>query len=210
MELLLVSEDKVRNVSQGCAPVRLFLRRVRLKNMDYYPQYLYISYDHIELQEGSNSWLHDLNFQLIREHIVMITFDVIFVKPPQVAVAMCGTKRVNRSGLSSVFRSADPSLHALPDANYFTVLANTTSPWNISNVYTIALITVVASVDKIPTTLLKHLAFTPIRHVSFYRCSFHKISFNDIPLMKSIYDFEFLESPIETIHPDAFDLLSSS
>ncbi|KAH9366160.1 hypothetical protein HPB48_022751 [Haemaphysalis longicornis] len=76
-------------------------------------------------------------------------------------------------------------------------------------VYAEAVITVKANVDKIPTELLRHLVLHRVRHVAFYGCFFHNISFNDIPQMESIQHLEFSQSPIETIHPDAFDLIPS-
>ncbi|XP_077549940.1 toll-like receptor 2 [Haemaphysalis longicornis] len=207
MEQLLVSEDTGRPVSQGCATVCLSLQRVRVKKWDYFPHNLFSRYDNIELADKRHFGLVALNFRLFLEHIRLMTFDVTFAKPPPVAVAMCDTKRVNRSGVFSVYSFADPCLHAFPDPHYFRVLAHTSNPWNNANVYTYAVITVAAIVDEIPTALLDLLALTPIRHVAFYRCFFHKISFNDYPPMKSIQHLEFSQSPIETIHPNAFDLI---
>ncbi|KAH9366086.1 hypothetical protein HPB48_000365 [Haemaphysalis longicornis] len=136
-----------------------------------------------------------------------MTFDVTFAKPPPVAVVMRGSGGVNSRWTFSVYSFVDPTLYAFPDPDYFSVLTNTTRPWNISTVYTDAVITLEEIFRKIPTKLLEQVALAPIRHVAFHRCSFHRISFKDIPPMKSIQHLEFSQSPIMTVHPKAFDLI---
>ncbi|KAH9374699.1 hypothetical protein HPB48_022318 [Haemaphysalis longicornis] len=201
MEQLLVSEDTIPTESQVCAPVCLSLRRLRLKKWDNFPDNLYNNYDPITIQEGTNnaSAFFGIFKALTRES----TFDVTFGMPPSVAVARCDSKRANRSSIFSINSFADPYLYACPVPEY-CVLANTTSPWNISVVSTDAVITFVDIINAIPTVFLQFLAFTPIRHIAFYRCNFRHISFTNIPHMKSIQHLEFSKSPIETVHPKAF------
>ncbi|XP_077553958.1 toll-like receptor 2 [Haemaphysalis longicornis] len=207
MEQLLVSEDAVRPVSQGCAPVSLSLRRVRLKKWDDFHDHLDSSYDHIEMEKCSNQGLR--LWYSMQIYMQQMTFDVTFGKPPPVAVAMCDSKQANRSGIFSVYSFADPLLYAFPGPEYFRAPANTTMPWNISFFSTDAVITLDETWEEIPTAILEFVAVTPIRHFAFYRCNFHNISFNDIPPMKSIQNLEFLQSPIENVHPEAFDHIPS-
>ncbi|KAH9374698.1 hypothetical protein HPB48_022319 [Haemaphysalis longicornis] len=206
MEQLLVSEDPVSNVSQVCAPVCLSLRRLILKKWDNFPVNLYNSYDPITIQEGINN--ASGFFGILKAFTRETTFGVTFGMPPSVAVARCDSKRVNRSGIFSIYSLADPYLYACPVRKY-CVLANTTIPWNISFISTDAVITIVDIINGIPTVFLNFLALTPIKHIAFYRCNFRNIFFKDIPPMKSIQQLEFLQSPIETVHPKAFDHLPS-
>ncbi|KAH9384473.1 hypothetical protein HPB48_026481 [Haemaphysalis longicornis] len=207
MEQLLVSEDPVRPVSQGCAPVCLSLRRLRLKKWDDFSDNLDSSYDHFDAARGSNLGL--LVWFRIQLYMRQMTFDVTFGKPPRVAVAMCDSTRVNRSGIFSVYSFADPFLYVFPGPDYLRVPTDTTMPWNISFVSADAAITLLKTWDVIPTALLEIVAVTPIRHFAFYRCNFHHISFNDIPPMKSIQHLEFSQSPIRTVHPEAFNRIPS-
>ncbi|KAH9366087.1 hypothetical protein HPB48_017782 [Haemaphysalis longicornis] len=184
----------------------MYLRNVRLKKWANFPQDLFGSYDHVEVR---NFGLIALNIRLVFPNFRLMTFDVTFAKPPPVAVVMRGSGGVNSRGTFSVYSFVDPTLYTLPDPEYFSVLANTTRPWNISVVYTDAVITFEEISGKIPKELLEEVALTPVRHVAFHRCFFHSISFTDIPPMKSIQHLEFSQSPIMTVDPKAFDLILS-
>ncbi|KAH9371652.1 hypothetical protein HPB48_016047 [Haemaphysalis longicornis] len=207
IEQLLVSEDTVRPVSQGCAPVCLSLRRLRLKKWDDFSDNLDSSYDHFDAAKGSSLGL--LLWFRLQLHMRKMTFDVTFGKPPPVAVALCGREQVNRSDIFSVYSIADPFFYVFPSPKFLRLVAGTTMPWNISFVSTDAVITFLKTWDVIPRTLLEIVADTPISHFAFYSCNFHNISFNDIPPMKTIQHLEFSQSPIKTVHPEAFDLLLS-
>ncbi|KAH9384590.1 hypothetical protein HPB48_026599 [Haemaphysalis longicornis] len=207
MEQLLVSEDPVRPVSQGCAQVCLSLRRLRLKKWDDFSDTLDSSYDHFDAAKGSNLGL--LVWFRLQLHMRQMTFDVTFHKPPRVAVAKCDSQRVTRSGIFSVYSIADPFLYVFPGPDFLRAPADTTMPWNISFVSTDAVITLWKTWDVIPTNILWIIATTPIRRFAFYSCNFHNISFNDIPPMKTIQHLEFSRSPIKTVHPEAFDRILS-
>ncbi|XP_077553995.1 toll-like receptor 6 [Haemaphysalis longicornis] len=207
MEQLLVSDDTVRPVSQGCAPVCLSLRRLRLKKWDDFSDNLDSSYDHFDAAKGGNLGL--LLWFRLQLHMRQMTFDVTFGKPPPIAVATCDSQRVNRSGIFRVYSIADPFLYVFPGTEFLRVAADTTMPWNISSIYTDAVITLLKTWDVIPSTILEIVADTPIRHFAFYSCNFHNISFNDIPPMKTIQHLEFSQSPIKTVHPEAFDRILS-
>ncbi|KAH9371860.1 hypothetical protein HPB48_016365 [Haemaphysalis longicornis] len=71
------------------------------------------------------------------------------------------------------------------------------------------IITFTETVTGIPKMLLELVACTHIWHFAFYRCKFRHISFNVIPHMKSIQHLQFSQSPFETVHPEAFDLIPS-
>ncbi|KAH9371883.1 hypothetical protein HPB48_019514 [Haemaphysalis longicornis] len=82
--------------------------------------------------------------------------------------------------------------------------------WNNAFVSTDSVIsTFTETVKAIPKMLLEVVACTHIWHFAFYRCKFRHISFNVIPHMKSIQHLEFPQSPFETIHPEACDLIPS-
>ncbi|KAH9366163.1 hypothetical protein HPB48_008006 [Haemaphysalis longicornis] len=208
MEHLLVSEDTVHPMSQGCAPVCLSLRRAEINKWDYFPQNLYSSVEHIELEELS-SFERQVLYAMRASWIWKMTFSVTYNKPPPVAVAMCDGKRGNRSGIVSVCSFPVPCHQAFAGPDYFSVPENTTTRWNIFNVYTDVVITIGKLLKKTTSFPLYTLPSTPIRHVAFHRCFFQNISFNNIPLTKSIQHLEFSQSPIETIHPDAFNRIPS-
>ncbi|KAH9366159.1 hypothetical protein HPB48_022752 [Haemaphysalis longicornis] len=205
LEYLLVSEATLRTVPQGLVPVSFSLRRLQYKKWDYFSPSFFSIYAHVEKIEERNEVLIAFNFFLFNESVRQMTYSFTFAKPQLIAFAMCDSKQVNRSGIFRIYSFADLCPQTFLDIENFDVTSN----WNISNVYTEAVITVEAIIDKIPTSLLEFLAVSRIRHVAFYRCFFHNISFNDIPPMKSIQHLEFSQSPIETIHPEAFDFIPS-
>ncbi|XP_077550755.1 toll-like receptor 2 type-1 [Haemaphysalis longicornis] len=206
MEQLLVSEDTLRTVSPGCAPVCLYLRQLRLKKWDDLPGNLTTSYDRIRMSEVNKALLF---LEKAKIFIREMTVDVTFGMPMPVAVAMCDSDRVNQSGIFNVHSFSDPYHYLFPDKDFVSVLANTTMPWDIFYVSADAAITMMDIINEVPTHLLRVLASIYIRHVRFYRCNFRNISFDDIPHMKSIQHLEFSQSPIMTVHPEAFDCIPS-
>ncbi|KAH9359563.1 hypothetical protein HPB48_022104 [Haemaphysalis longicornis] len=209
MEQLLVSEDTLRTVSPGCAPVCLHLRQLRLKKWDDWddlPGNLTTSYDRIEMSEVNDALTY---LEIAKIFVREMTIDVTFGMPPPVAVAVCDSNRVNQSGIFNVLSFADPYHNLFPDTDFVSVLANTTMPRGIFDVSTDAAIRIMDFLDTFPTLLLRVLASIYIRHVNLYRCNFRNISFDDIPHMTSIQHLEFSQCPIMTVHPEAFRRIPS-
>ncbi|KAH9366164.1 hypothetical protein HPB48_008005 [Haemaphysalis longicornis] len=190
-------------MSQGCAPVCLSLRRAEINKWDYFPHNLYSSFEHIEFEELSY-FERQVLLAMQASWLWKVTFTVTYNKPPPVAVAMCDGKRGNRSDIVSVCSFPVPCHQAFAGPDYFSVPANPTRHWTIFNVYTDVVITMVNTLVLVAFRNLITQASIPIRHIAFYRCSFQKISLNHISLMESVQHLEFSQSPIETIHPDAF------
>ncbi|KAH9374723.1 hypothetical protein HPB48_015763 [Haemaphysalis longicornis] len=207
MEQLLVSEEAVRTVSQGCGPVCLSLRRVILKNWVGFPDNLNSSYDHFEVSRRSNVKPYGLYSPL--EYIQQMTYEATFHKPPLVAVAMCESKLVNRSGIFTVYGFAERYHHAILASIDFVGLMDIIMHSNEGSVSTDAVRPVTGILEELPMKLWRSIEFLPIIHVAFHRCNFHHIFFAGESDLKSIQRLEFSQCPIESIGPLAFDDIPS-